>query len=125
MGEEVRELDFTDDRLGLCLEKLSEVGIWYKIEERLGVELIRVYELKPEVIRLDATVGGVNHEGDESKILKVGKAKDGSYEKQFKVMVASLDPLGLPIVCDVEAGNRADDPLYIPSYERVKEIVGG
>ena len=123
-GEEVRELDFTDDRLGLCLEKLSEVGIWYKIEERLGVELIRVYELKPEVIRLDATVGGVNHEGDESKILKVGKAKDGSYEKQFKVMVASLDPLGLPIVCDVEAGNRADDPLYIPSYERVKEIVG-
>ena len=123
-GEEVTELDLTDDRLGACLEKLSSVEIWQKVEEKLGEELIRVYELNPEVIRLDATVSGVNHEGEESEILKVGKAKDGSYQKQFKVMVASLDPLGLPIVCDVEAGNRADDPLYIPSYERAKKMIG-
>ena len=42
-------------------------------------------------------------------------------------MLASLDPLGLPLVCDVEPGNRAqrapDDPLYVPSYQRAKKIL--
>ena len=49
--------------------------------------------------------------------------KNGSYETQFKMMLASLDPFGLPLVVDVEPGNRADDPLYIPSYQRVKTII--
>ena len=30
--------------------------------------------------------------------------------------------MGLALAVDVEAGNRADDPLYIPSYERAKVI---
>ena len=30
----------------------------------------------------------------------------------------------LCLVCDVEPGNRADDPLYVPSYQRAKEILG-
>jgi transposase len=31
--------------------------------------------------------------------------------RQFKAMLASLDPLGLPLVCQPVAGNRADDGL--------------
>ena len=38
-------------------------------------------------------------------------------------MVASLDPLGIPVAVDVVAGNRADDPLYVPVYQRIKETV--
>ena len=38
-------------------------------------------------------------------------------------MMSSLDPLGLPLVADVEAGNRADDPLYISSYQRTKQLM--
>jgi transposase len=38
-------------------------------------------------------------------------------------MMASLDPLGLPLAVDIVSGNRADDPLYIPSYQRVKQIL--
>ena len=29
-------------------------------------------------------------------------------------MLASLEPLGLPLAADVVAGNCADDPLYVP-----------
>jgi transposase len=37
-------------------------------------------------------------------------------------MLASLDPLGLTLAVDVVAGNRADDPLYVPCYQRVKDV---
>jgi transposase len=122
-GQPVRVLDFTDDRLAMCLRDLSKKGTWVKIEEQLGICLIRIYDLRTNVVRLDATVGTVHHQIKNPVLFRTGKAKNGSYETQFKVMLASLDPLGLPLVVDVEAGNRADDPLYIPSYQRAKTIL--
>ncbi len=124
-GQHVRARDFTDDRLAMCLRDLSQKRTWSAIEEQLGLRLIRVYNLKTKVVRLDATVGTVHHQTDKSALFRMGKAKNGSYETQFKVMMASLDPLGLPLVVDVEAGNRADDPLYIPSYQRAKTMLEG
>ncbi|MBK8986929.1 MAG: hypothetical protein IPM39_12775 [Chloroflexi bacterium] len=32
-------------------------------------------------------------------------------------------PLGLLLALDVVPGNRADDPLYVPCYQRVKEML--
>jgi len=122
-GQEVRELDFSDDRLALCLKELSKPKVWQAVEAELGTKLIRLYQLKPEIVRLDATVGTVQHNPAEHSLFKVGKAKNGSYESQFKLMLASLDPLGLALVVDVEPGNVADDPLYVPSYRRVKQII--
>lgn len=123
-GKSVRELDFADDRLAICLRELSGTVVWQTIESLLGQRLIRVYDLAMERLRLDATVGTVNHNPENGTLFRVGKAKSGLYETQFKVMLASLDPLGLPLVVDVEPGNRADDPLYIPSYQRAKQIMG-
>ena len=122
-GQPVRALDMTDDRLALCLRYLHEQATWTAIERGLGQRTIRVYGLKAERIRLDATVGTVYHDPLQHSLFKVGKAKNGLYETQFKLMMASLDQLGLPLVCDVEPGNRADDPLYIPSYRRAKEML--
>lgn len=122
-GQDISELDFTDDRLAMCLRDLSEQGKWQEIENRLSVRLVRVYELKPEVVRLDATVNTVHHNQESGTLFQVGKAKNGLYETQFKMMMASLDPLGLPLAVDIVPGNRADDPLYIPSYQRVKKIL--
>jgi transposase len=83
-----------------------------------------VYELKSEtVVRLDATVGGVYHDPQQHPLFQVGKNKQGEYETQFKLMLASLDPLGLLLAIDVAAGNRADDPLYVPCYQRVKDML--
>jgi transposase len=39
-------------------------------------------------------------------------------------MLASLDPLGVPLVTQVVAGNCADDPLYLPAVEAVRAVVG-
>lgn len=122
--QDVTELDFTDDRLALCLEYLHPSHVWHAIEEQLGVRLIRVYDLETSLLRLDATVGTVHHNPAEHTLFQVGKAKNGQYETQFKLMLASLDPLGLPLVVDVKPGQRADDPLYVPSYQRAKQILG-
>ena len=35
-------------------------------------------------------------------------------------MMGSLDPLGLPLATDVLSGERADDGLYIPIIERIR-----
>jgi transposase len=122
-GQPVSEMDMTDDRLALCLRYLHKRAAWAAVERGLGERTIRVYGLKVERIRLDATVGTVYHDPSQHSLFKTGKAKNGLYETQFKLMMASLDQLGLPLVCDVEPGNRADDPLYVPSYQRAKEML--
>jgi len=123
-GQALTELDFTDDRLALCLRKLSQAGVWQPIEAQLGGHLVRVYRLGAEpTVRLDATTGTVNHDPDQHPLFQVGKAKNGQYETQYKLMLASLDPLGLTLAVDVVSGERADDPLYLPCYQRVKQML--
>jgi len=38
-------------------------------------------------------------------------------------MLSTLDPMGMPIATEVVAGNKADDPLYIPAVQRIKETL--
>jgi transposase len=54
-GMQVNEQDFTDDRLTLLLRRLSKPETWQALETELGGSILRVYELKPERVRLDAT----------------------------------------------------------------------
>lgn len=117
--EKVTTLDFTDDRLALCLRYLCPVDVWSELESQLTQGVIRVYNLERKLpsrwlVRLDATVGIVEHDANNHTLFQVGKGKNGLYATLFKMMVASLDPLGMPIAVDVVAGNRADDPLYVP-----------
>ena len=110
--------------MAICLRELHQASHWQRIEFLLGNRLLRVYELALErVLRLDATVGGVYHDPQQHQLFQVGKNKQGEYRTQFKLMLASLDPLGLLLAIDVAAGNRADDPLYVPCYHRVKEML--
>jgi transposase len=123
-GQPLTELDLTDDRLALCLRMLSQTDYWFEIEARLGRHLLRVYRLEEEsTVRLDATTGTVNHDPDSHTLFQIGKAKNGQYETQYKMMLASLDPMGLALALDVVSGNRADDPLYLPCYRRVKQVL--
>ena len=64
-------------------------------------------------------------QGGENSLFQFGYSKDDPTLKQVKVMVAALDPLGLPLVSQVVAGNIADDPLYIPAVDRVLKIIDG
>ena len=122
---DLTELDFTDDRLTIVLRRLSEPDTWHAIEQDLGRNILRVYQLTPERVRLDATTVSGYHAGDANSVFQFGHSKDDPTLRQVKVMVAALDPLGLPLVTEVVAGNAADDPLYVPAVDRVLQIIDG
>jgi transposase len=124
-GMKVSELDFTDDRLTLLLRRLSKPDTWQAIETELGRNILRVYELQPKRVRLDTTTVSGYHAGGEDSLFEFGHSKDDPTLRQVKVMVAALDPLGLPLVSQVVAGETADDPLYIPAVDRVIQIIDG
>jgi transposase len=122
---ELGELDFTDDRLTLLLQRLSRASTWQAIETDLGRNIIRVYNLKQERVRLDTTTVSGHHAGGDDGMFQFGHSKDDPTLRQVKVMVAALDPLGLPVATQVVAGHRADDPLYIPAVDQVLKIIDG
>jgi transposase len=122
--QKIRPTDFTDDRLGDVLRYLSDDALWQRIEQNLGQRIIRVYDLdKAQPVRLDATVGEVNHHEKKHTLFRLGRNKEGSFEVQFKLMLGTLDPLGLPLASDVVAGSAGDDPLYVPVYRRIRETL--
>jgi transposase len=124
-GQTVRELDFTDDRLALLLRRISKPASWEAIEKELGRNILRVYALTPERVRLDPTTISGYHTGGEDSLFQFGYSKDDPNLRQIKLMVAALDPLGLPLVTQVVAGDTADDHLYRPAVDRVLQIIDG
>ena len=79
-----------------------------------------------ETLRLDSTSVSVYHDvtTDES-LFHQGHSTDHRPDlRQCKAMLATLDPLGLPLVGQPVAGNRADDGLYVPAYEAAVTALG-
>ena len=109
----------------ILLQRLSAVSTWQAIEADLGRTILRVYELTPERVRLDATTVSGYHAGAEEGMFQFGHSKDDPSLRQVKVMMAALDPLGLPLVSQVVSGNHPDDPLYIPAIDQVLKIIDG
>lgn len=124
-GQCMRELDFTDDRLTLLLRRLSKPATWEAIEQELGRNILRVYALTPGCVRLDTTTISGYHAGGENRVFQYGYSKDDPSLRQVKLMVAALDPLGLPLATQVVAGDCADDKLYTPAVDRVLQIIDG
>src|SRR2546430_11647026 len=116
----IAPLDFSDDRLSHLLRHLSKAAYWHHIEHDLNTRSIVVYDLAPDVIRCDATTVSGAHEVTEGGLVQFGHSKDDPTQPQIKVMLGSLDPLGMPLATDVLSGERADDGLYIPIMERVR-----
>jgi transposase len=126
LGVELRETDLTDDRLAKALSLLGNAAHQTALDQELMQTWITLYELPTEVTRHDSTTVSVYQEaGDDASILGYGHSKDHRPDlAQFKVMLATLDPLGLPLTCQVVNGKRADDGLYIPSYESAVATLG-
>jgi len=122
-GQNIRDTDFTDDRLTIVLRELSKPSYWHAIERDLGQHTIRVYDLEQKRVRVDATTVSGYHAGGEDSLFQFGKSKDNPGLLQVKVMQAVLDPLGLPAATDIVSGEQADDGLYIPIIERLLTIL--
>src|SRR5262244_1726724 len=119
-GQVITPLDFSDDRLGHLLKHLSKPTYWHQIEHDLNARSIAVYPLSQAVIRCDATTVSGDHEVTAGGLVQFGHSKDDPTRPQIKVMIGSLDPLGMPLATDVVSGERADDGLYLPIIERIR-----
>jgi transposase len=118
IGLEIRDADFTDDRLTIALRHLSGDELWNQIERDLAQHLIRVYDLPQETVRVDATTISGYREGGEGSLWQFGHSKDNPNLRQIKMMMSVLDPLGFPAALQLVAGQHADDGLYIPILEQ-------
>jgi transposase len=124
LEQEVRGLDFSDDRLGQILDKLSEDEDWSKYEIEQNQQIIRVYDLKTEKVRIDATSAKGYVEVSKEGLFQFGHSKEGRKDlPQIKVNISVLDPLGLPLTTSVISGEKADDPLYIPEIKKVQQTI--
>jgi transposase len=116
----IEPLDFSDDRLSHLLKHLSKPAYWHAIERDLNERSIEIYALSQDVIRCDATTVSGEHEVTAGGLVQFGHSKDDPTRPQIKVMMGSLDPLGMPLATEVLSGERADDGLYIPIIERIR-----
>lgn len=125
LGGDVSAQDFTDDRLEIALDELSDDVRWAGFETALNRRTVRVYDLKPKCIRLDGTTASGYWSVTEDGLFQLGHSKDHRPDlPQLKVMQAALDPLGMPLVTLVASGETADDPLYIPAIQQVRASLG-
>jgi transposase len=124
-GQPVHPLDVGDDRLATVLEALSDDTRWSACEGALNQHALRVYDLHPTCVHLDSTSASGYWSVTEAGLFQFGHSKDHRPDlPQVKIMVAALDPLGMPVATDIVPGQRADDPLYIPAITRVREGLG-
>lgn len=125
LPEPLRPTDLTDDRLADVLHTLSDDAAWAGCESALNQRILRVYDLTPTTVRVDGTTASGYWEVTDDGLFQFGHSKDHRPEQpQVKVMLATLDPLGLPVAVDVLPGQRSDDRLYLPIISRVRASLG-
>jgi transposase len=125
LGQEVRALDFSDDRLALVLDYLSDDEAWDEFECSSTKRTLRVYELRSQRVRIDSSTAKGYGEVTEGGLFQFGHSKDHRPDlPQVKINLSALDPIGLPLTTTVVSGERADDPLYVPEIKRVQQALG-
>lgn len=126
LGQPMREVEFNDDRLGGVLRRLSDDTTWAGIEEDLWGAAVAVYAIELEGVRLDSTTASGHHQPQAGGLMQYGgHSKDHRPDlPQLKLMAAAAEPSGLLVASDVVPGQRADDVLYVPLIDRVRDHLG-
>jgi transposase len=130
-GWTITPADVTDDRLGRLLDVLGQdTSQITAVQQELGRHIVRVYALPTAVARVDTTSFNLTHapsEGgqDARALLQFGYSKDQRPDLlQFKQTLATIDPGGVPLLSATVAGNAADDPLYVPTWQDLVALLG-
>ena len=120
----------TDDRLGRLLEVLGRNDdTMYLFQRDLGKQLIQAYDLPTDVARYDTSTFSVHHvpagEEERSSLLQLGHSKERRPDlRQFKQGLGTLDPAGIPLVTQTLSGETADDGLYWPAWQEMRQTIG-
>jgi transposase len=120
----LRDIDFSDDRLGNLTRRFSNDKAWEELEASLWSHTLTVYNPTVNCIRLDSTSSYGYHTLSEDGFMQFGVSKDHRPDlPQIKLMAGCCQPSGHLLGVDIRHGNRADDPLYIPLIQRIRGIV--
>ena len=125
LGQPIRDVDFSDDRLGALLRRFSDDVAWAATEDALWTASVTVYALLLTGVRLDSTTSAGHHQPTAEGLMQYGQSKDHRPDlAQFKLMAAAAEPTGQLIATTIVPGQSADDPLYTPLIQRVRTILG-
>jgi transposase len=120
LGQSLRPVEFSDDRLGIVLRRLHQTE-WPALERDLWQGTCEVYQIPVDGVRLDSTTTFGYHQVTAEGLLQFGHSKDHRPDlPQIKLMAAVAQPTSHSIACDIVPGNAADDPLYLPLIDRVR-----
>ena len=101
------------------MEALSAEDRWAAFESALHWQLRRVYDRQPACGRLESSAARGPWPVTEDGLFQCGHSKDHRPDRpQVTVMLAALEPLGMPGATDVVPGPRAADPWYVPAIVR-------
>lgn len=136
-GWSIRDKDCSDDRLADMVGILgsSENDAMIQVETVLGQHLVKAYDLPTDIARCDTTSLSVYHKPQVDNqqveqplsppLLHRGHSKDHRPDLlQYRQMLSTLDPVGMPLVSATLTGNGADDPIYFPTWQRLVEVIG-
>ena len=125
IGQSVRENELNDDRLGRLLTRLADPDRWAAIESALWEKTSMVFQLECRHVRHDSTTSYGYHTVGEDRLMQLGHSKDHRPDlPQLKLMGAVAEPAGQMLASRVYPGHRADDGLYLPMIEHVREMAG-
>jgi transposase len=113
-------LDFQDDRLGNLLERFGQDDNYLPFQADYTGRLVRLYCLEQSTVRVDSV--NVPSYRDVGGLFQYGYHKSHQTDEPFmKTMLATLDPLALPIASYEVGGNQNDDDLYILTIQRARQ----
>lgn len=127
----VSSYDFTDDKLGLVLDKIGDDGVWSQIEGQINEKSLSIYRLGSiadiPTFRLDAAPMQSHGKIEAGGLLQRGYHKQHANIGQLKVKLCTLDNdlnhFAYPITHLTVSGNTSDDELYIPIIEQSKRVL--
>lgn len=132
-NDRISSLDFSDDKLGLILEKLGDSAVWGSIEQKINEHCLSVYRLSDAselaTFRLDAAPMQSHGSVEAGGLLQYGYHKHHADLPQFKVKLCTLDNelnhFAYPVTHLTVSGNTSDDELYVPVIKQSKSVLSG
>ena len=131
IGKPIRAGEFSDNRLGSVLKRLSVAARWERLESVLWENSVVAYavERQPEgslfSAMVDSTTAYGYHEISADGLMQRGHSKDHRADlPQLKLMTLSTHPEGYLAASQVLSGERADDTLYVPIIARGRAMFG-
>lgn len=130
IGQPIRPTDFTDDRLGSLLHRLSQPEHWARLEAAWWARsLVVLPSLTPvadwPTFHVDSTTAYGYHDLRPDGLMQRGQSKDHRPDlPQLKLMTLADQQRGYLLVSQVHPGQSADEPLYRPLIERARHLLG-